>query len=343
MDVLNIIIESNIPFIKGILEPVAHVRYLSPEQFTPEAVKDADALIVRTRTRCDASLLADSRCSFIATATIGTDHIDLDYCQRRGITVVNAPGCNAPAVAQYLFASIAQVIDRPIDTYTIGIVGVGHVGKIVEQWARQLGMRVLLCDPPRADVECSNNFVSLEAVANQADIITFHTPLTKDGNYPTYHICGNTFVKWLRNTPIVINCARGGVFDTQAVLTAFDAGIISSLIVDCWESEPLPNRDMLAKATIATPHIAGYSREGKIRATSMALRALSAHFGLGDIDVSEKVPAGAADEVTIEEISNSYNPLIDTTALKATLNLTDKALSAEFEHLRNTYNYRHEV
>lgn len=332
---IKIIIEHNIPFIKGVLDDLAHVEYLSSAQIDAKAMRYADALICRTRTHCNASLLDNSPCSFIATATIGTDHIDLDYCHRRGITVANAPGCNAPAVAQYVFASLAQVIDRPISDYTIGIVGVGHVGKIVEQWATQLGMKVLLCDPPRAEVECTNNFVSLDEIACQCDIITFHTPLTTSGKYPTHHICNEAFIASLKHRPIIINCARGGIFDTQAVIEALDANKISHVIVDCWEGEPHLNTTLLKKAIIATPHIAGYSREGKIRATAMALNALARHFNLTIPNVAQSIAPGAAENVTLQSIAESYNPLTDTQALKSSPH--------DFETLRNNYNYRNEV
>ena len=332
---IKIIIEHNIPFIQGVLDDLAHVEYLSSAQIDAKAMRYADALICRTRTHCNASLLDNSPCSFIATATIGTDHIDLDYCHRRGITVANAPGCNAPAVAQYVFASLAQVIDRPISDYTIGIVGVGHVGKIVEQWATQLGMKVLLCDPPRAEVECTNNFVSLDEIACQCDIITFHTPLTTSGKYPTHHICNEAFIASLKHRPIIINCARGGIFDTQAVIDALDANKISHVIVDCWEGEPQLNLTLLKKAVIATPHIAGYSREGKIRATAMALNALARHFNLTIPNVAQGIPMGAAQCVTLQTIANSYNPLNDSQALKSS--------PTDFEALRNNYNYRNEV
>ena len=332
---IKIIIEHNIPFIKGVLDDLAHVEYLSSAQIDAKAMRYADALICRTRTHCNASLLDNSPCSFIATATIGTDHIDLDYCHRRGITVANAPGCNAPAVAQYVFASLAQVIDRPISDYTIGIVGVGHVGKIVEQWATQLGMKVLLCDPPRAEVECTNNFVSLDEIARQCDIITFHTPLTTSGKYPTHHICNEAFIASLKHRPIIINCARGGIFDTQAVIDALNNNKIANVIVDCWEGEPHLNLTLLEKAIIATPHIAGYSREGKIRATAMALNALARHFNLPIPNVAQGIAPGAAENVTLQSIAESYNPLTDTQALKATPH--------DFETLRNNYNYRNEV
>lgn len=332
---LKIIIERNIPFIKGVLDDLAQVEYLSAEEIDADAMRYADALICRTRTRCNADLLHSSRCSFIATATIGTDHIDLDYCNHRGITVANAPGCNAPAVAQYVFASLAHVINQPISNYTIGIVGVGHVGSIVERWATQLGMKLLLCDPPRAEIECTNNFVSLDEIARHCDIITFHTPLTPNGKYPTHHICDDNFINSLSHKPIIINCARGGIFDTQAVINALDAGKIANVIVDCWEGEPQLNPTLLEKASIATPHIAGYSREGKIRATAMALEAIARHFNLSIPNVAQGVAPGAAQNVTMQSITQSYNPIIDTQALKASPNA--------FETLRNNYNYRPEV
>ena len=332
---LKIIIERNIPFIKGVLDDLAQVEYLSAEEIDAEAMRNADALICRTRTRCNADLLHNSRCSFIATATIGTDHIDLDYCNHRGITVANAPGCNAPAVAQYVFASLAHVINQPISNYTIGIVGVGHVGSIVERWATQLGMKVLLCDPPRAEIECTNNFVSLDEIARQCDIITFHTPLTTSGKYPTHHICNEAFIASLKHRPIIINCARGGIFDTQAVIDALNNNKIANVIVDCWEGEPQLNLTLLEKAIIATPHIAGYSHEGKIRATAMALEALARHFNLSIPPVGQDIPSGAANNVTLQSITQSYNPIIDTQALKASPDA--------FETLRNNYNYRPEV
>ncbi len=332
---LKIIIERNIPFIKGILDDIAHVEYLSADEIDTKVMRDADALICRTRTHCDEKLLSDSRCGFIATATIGTDHIDLGYCRSRGIVIANAPGCNAPAVAQYVFASLAQIINRPINGYTIGIVGVGHVGSIVERWARQLGMRVLLCDPPRADIECANKFVSLDVIARECDIITFHTPLTTCGKYPTHHICSDSLLNNVARKPILINCARGEIFDTQAVVKALDAGIVANVVVDCWEGEPQINLTLLEKAAIATPHIAGYSREGKIRATAMALDALAQHFNLTIPNVAQGIAPGAAANVTLQSIAESYNPVTDTLALKSS--------PIDFESLRNNYNYRREV
>lgn len=337
---MKIIVEKNIPFIKGLLEPVAEVLYLAPEEITAESMRDADALVTRTRTRCDANLLEGSKCRFIATATIGTDHIDLDYCRKAGIAVANAPGCNAPGVAQYVYASIAALREargdtRPVDTLTIGVVGVGHVGSIVADWGRTIGMKVLCCDPPRAEKEGGDSFCDMDTIARECDIITFHTPLTKEGCHPTYHLFDNRLAAKLQHTPIVINSARGPVTDTQALITALDNGMISAAVIDCWENEPAISPQLLDRAAIATPHIAGYSREGKIRATAMAVAALTRFFGLPCISPSEKVPEGAACHVTMEPIAASYSPMADTAALKSR--------PQDFEALRNGYNYRNEV
>lgn len=337
---INVIIESKIPFIQGILEPYCNVKYLAPEEITSDAMQTADALITRTRTRCDASLLDHSRCRFIATATIGTDHIDLDYCQNKGITVANAPGCNAPAVAQYVLSSLLhrrsiRNDNRLLSDLTIGIVGVGHVGSIVENWSRQLGMKVLLCDPPRAEREQSDIFVDISTIARESDIITFHTPLTRGGSYPTHHICDAEFLAATQRCPVIIDSARGPIVDTPALIDAIDCGLVSDVIIDCWENEPAISRALLDRAVIATPHIAGYSREGKIRASSMALQALCSHFNLPSLDVAEKVSPTAVPFVTADAIQSSYNPVIDTEALRSA--------PSDFERLRNHYAYRPEV
>lgn len=335
---MNVIIEKNIPFIHGYLDNVANVSYLGAGEITREVMKDADALITRTRTRCDASLLEGSRCKFIATATIGTDHIDLDYCRNNGITVANAPGCNAPAVAQYVFASIAALLNgrNPADL-TIGIVGVGHVGKIVEMWARELGFKVLLCDPPRSEREGNNAFCDFTTILRKCDIITFHTPLTctRESSHPTYHLLGTNTAYLINQHPIIINAARGGIIDNSLIVNLLDDNIIEAAVIDCWENEPNISKALLDSAFIATPHIAGYSLEGKIRATQMSLNSFCQHFNLAPIKLKESVDYGAAKSVTWQSITDSYSPLADTVALKHN--------PSHFERLRNNYTYRPEV
>ena len=239
---MRIVVDSHIPHIQGIIEPRAEVRYLEPGDITREAVQDADTLIVRTRTRCNAGLLDGSRVRFIGSATIGTDHIDLDYCASHGITVRNAPGCNAPAVAQWVFCAInAWMHQRGItspDGLTLGIVGVGHIGSIVARWATQLGFTVLLNDPPREMAEETDGsigeiFSPLTELQQCCDIITFHTPITRDGQWPTWHLCDQAFLDGLARCRLILDAARGPITDNEALLRWH-----GDVALDCWENEP---------------------------------------------------------------------------------------------------------
>ena len=332
---MRIIVDSHIPHLQGLIEPRAEVLYLEPEDITADAVRDADALIVRTRTRCDASLLDGSRVRFIGSATIGTDHIDLDYCAAHGITVRNAPGCNAPAVAQWVFCAIAGWMrERGVTStrgLTLGVVGVGHIGSIVARWGRDLGFTVLLNDPPRENMEAHTNeiFLPLEELQQRCDIITFHTPLTRDGQWPTWHLCDQAFLDGLVRCRLLIDAARGAIADNTALF-----GWRSDIALDCWENEPNISRPLLEKAVVATPHIAGYSAEGKQRGTAMMLAALNEHFGW-DIPIPViKAPATGATDVTLAGIAASYDIMADTARLKAD--------PATFESLRNHYPHRPE-
>ncbi len=330
---LKIIAESHIPFLRGVLEPYADIVYAAPEDINAATVRDADVLIVRTRNRCDESLLGGSRVSLILTATIGTDHIDLDYCRAAGITVANAPGCNAPAVAQYVVSAIVATMNRPIDQHTLGIVGVGHVGSIVERWAKALDMRVLLCDPPRARREGKDKFTDLATIAAECDIITFHTPLLREGSDATYHIANKDFFASLRHSPLIINSARGPITDTKALVDALHSGKIRGAVIDCWEDEPRISDELLEAAVIATPHIAGYSIQGKARATQMCLDTLSAHFGLPALKAALPDDFPSLDIASAVKVrATGYNPLIDTAALKSAPD--------NFEALRNHYDLR---
>ena len=332
---MKIIIERNIPYIAGALERHGEVAYLPAGEITREAVADADALFVRTRTRCNADLLEGSRVRFIATATIGTDHIDLDYCRSRGITVVNAPGCNAPAVAQYVFAVIgSRFAGEDLGKLCIGVVGVGNVGSIVARWGERLGMTVLRCDPPRMRRE-GGDFVDLSRIAEQADIITFHTPLNRSGIDATYHLADADLLGRLSHCRLLINSSRGEVVDNAALAAAIGK-TVESAAIDCWEGEPAIDRDLLAKAFVATPHIAGYSSEGKKRATAMTLEAFAHQFGV-DVDAIPTIeaPARGADIDSIEQVTATYNALADTELLRTSPD--------QFENLRNNYYLRHEV
>ena len=279
---MNIIIEKHVPFLAGLLEPYANVRYLDSAEIDVEKMRPTDALITRTRTRCDRSMLELSRCSFIGTATIGTDHIDTAYCAERHIAVVNAPGCNAPAVAQYVMSSIVHMANRPLSQYTLGIVGVGHVGSIVEKWAKAFDMRVLVCDPPRERAEGGDGWSSLDQIAAESDK--------------------------LRRAPIIINSARGPVVDTEALIEALDSGKVSNAVIDCWEGEPAISTELLRRAAIATPHIAGYSHEGKVRASQMVLDALTNFFTLPRISLGMNVSMRVPSSVRVVDLVQTCNP-----------------------------------
>lgn len=325
---MKLIVENKIPHIAPLLaELPVEPLFLAPEAITRDAIIDAEGLIVRTRTRCDAALLDGTAVRFIATATIGTDHIDLDYCRRRGITVASEPGCNAPAVAQWVFAALAAV--RP-DAQTLGIVGCGHVGSIVERWGRAMGLRVLVNDPPRALREGPEGFCDLATIAREADVITFHTPL----DATTRHLASREFFAALRRRPAIFNAARGAIVDTPALVEALDKGLAGAAAIDCWENEPNISAALLERAAVATPHIAGYSRQGKMRASIMAADSLRRYLGMAPTGAAESVHR-VPETVSLAEAAASYDIAADTALLRAR--------TAEFETLRNGYSLREEL
>lgn len=342
---IKIIVDDKIPFIRNIFEPCAEVLYLPPVQITQDMVADADALVIRTRTKCDERLLSGSSVRFIGTATIGTDHIDIPYCEGQGITWKNAPGCNAESVAQYVSSVLARFSIRDgfkLHDKTIGIVGVGHVGSRVEQVCRILGMKVLLNDPLREEAEGSGLFVSLQEIERECDIISFHTPLTYTGNFPSFHLADDVFFSRLRKRPIIINAARGEVVDTCALLNAFDEKLINDAVIDCWEGEPNIDLRLLDRVYVATPHIAGYSADGKANATRTMIDELARFFGFS-LSSQIKVPvpddtvidlAGVLDFRIENALLSTYDPMSDSCKLKIT--------PCDFEKLRGNYGLRRE-
>ena len=338
---MKIIVDNKIPFIREAAEHVAdEVVYAPGHEFTPELVKDADALIIRTRTRCDRHLLEGSSVRFIATATIGFDHIDTEYCRQAGIQWANAPGCNAPSVAQYLHSVLLLLQmkrDKPLAGLTLGIVGVGHVGSLIAEVGSDMGMKVLLNDPPREEQEGPGRFCPLSQLAEESDILTFHVPLVRTGNYHTFHLADEDFFRSLRRKPVFINTSRGEVHDTQALLSALAEGRIADAVIDVWENEPDIDRNLLQQAFIGTPHIAGYSADGKANASRMALTAVCKFFGIKpDFHIAPPKPLNpvitAANET--EAYLQMYDPRRDSEALKAH--------PEQFEQLRGDYPLRRE-
>lgn len=337
---MKVVIDNKIPYIREAVKQIAdEVVYLPGNEFTANDVRDADALIIRTRTHCNQELLEGSRVRFIATATIGFDHIDTDYCRRAGIVWQNCPGCNAGSVEQYLH-SVFLLLKRqkgmvPEDT-CLGIVGVGHVGSRIQRMAQSFGLRVLLNDPPRADKE-GNGFVDLATLARECDMITFHTPLNYEGKYNTFHLADAAFFSALQHKPVIINTSRGEVIDTAALLNALNTGKIRDAIIDTWENEPDINRELLQKVFLGTPHIAGYSADGKSNATRMALEALCRFFQIDATFhiVPPELPPMTYSANPEEAFLQVYDPTRDSNTLKQH--------PETFEHLRGNYPLRREI
>ncbi|SBW01863.1 4-phosphoerythronate dehydrogenase PdxB [uncultured Dysgonomonas sp.] len=346
---MKIIADKNIPYLKGIAEHFGDVTYLDGSAFTQDTIKDADTLIVRTVTHFGESILKDSNVKLICSATIGYDHIDTAYCDAHGIIWKNAPGCNSGSVMQYVVSSLITIARKKsfdLKGKTIGIVGVGNVGKKVAKACEILGMKVLLNDPPRQAQEKDNSFVSLQTIMDEADIITFHTPLIKEGEYRTYHLADKEFFSLLKKKPIIINSARGAIIDTIAIKDAIKENKISGAIIDCWENEPQIDLEYLNLVDIATPHIAGYSADGKANATRMSLESIASYYGLDKQPISlikEPAPVNPvidlnqysnSDNRIYEAILNTYNVLADFARLKASPDI--------FKKLRNEYPLRRE-
>ena len=347
--------DSKIPFLKGVFEPYADVRYLDPGEFAPETVRDADALVIRTRTKCDAALLEHSRVSVIATATIGTDHIDIPWCERRGIAVRNAAGCNAASVAQYMTSALLRVSLRhgvDLRGRTLGIVGCGNVGSKVAAAARTLGMNVLVNDPPRAQREGAAGFVELETIRREADFITFHVPLTPYGPFRTLRLADEEFFLGLKRKPFFFNTSRGDVADGSALKAALITGRVAGAVLDVWHDEPEIDRELLSMVDYGTPHSAGYSADGKANGTAMAVEAVARGLGHSGMieslpqiraDILAKVPAPAHPVVAIDPAS--ANAVSDAVFASYDVADDDAALRAapeDFEALRGSYRVRRE-
>lgn len=345
-----IVADSKIPFLEGVFEPYADVRYLDPGEITPETVRDADALIVRTRTKCNAALLEHSRVGIVATATIGTDHIDINWCITHGIVCASAAGCNAASVAQYMNSALLRVSLRhgmDLRGKTLGIVGCGNVGTKVAAAAAALGMNVLLNDPPRVCKEKLSGFVDLETIQREADFITLHVPLwdAEYGPWRTEHMADEAFFRGLKRKPFFFNASRGDVVDESALKDAIKSGLISGAVLDVWHNEPEIDRELLSLVDFATPHIAGYSADGKVNGTAMSVEAVAKHFGIEPLlnFFPAKVPAPANPVITLDPASP--HPLADAVFVSYDIEVDDAALRAapeQFEVLRGSYRVRRE-
>lgn len=347
---IKVVADNKIPFLKGALEGVAEVVYLPGGKISRTDLLDADALITRTRTRCDEHLLKDTPVKFIASATIGYDHIDTDWCNARGIQWTNAPGCNASSVKQYVASALAGIIDKEnwkFSDITLGIVGVGNVGKKIKEMAEVLGVKVLLNDPPRERAEGKAGFRHIETVVKNADIITLHVPLNRSGSDKTWHLFNTNLLKTMKKGAWLINSSRGEVIETNALKDALAGKHLAGVVLDVWENEPEIDKELLEQSFLATPHIAGYSADGKANGTAMSVKAVSKFFALGlDRWYPENIPNAPASELTLscqgaftEKIFSqvslfAYNIMQDSRMLKSS--------PETFEEQRGGYPIRRE-
>lgn len=308
---MKILADAHIPYLKGVIEQFGEVEYLPGNLFSHETIKDKDVLFVRTVTRFDEKILANTNIKLICSATIGYDHIDTEYCSENNIAWRTAPGCNANSVEQYVSASLLLLAEKykfDLSTKTIGIIGVGNVGSRVKKACEKLGMRVLLNDPPLCEKDTklsqTESFVNIEIIKKEADIITMHTPLTKTGKHKTYNLVDEQFISSLNKKPFIINSSRGSVVSTSALKEALKSGKVSGAVIDCWENEPNIDHELLEMVYIATPHIAGYSADGKWMATKMSLDNFTDFFNL------------KSSKIEVESLPQPENPIIDLANIK---------------------------
>jgi erythronate-4-phosphate dehydrogenase len=340
---MKFVVDKTIPFIENLFEPYAEVVYLEGKDISSDDVRDADGLVIRTRTKCNADLLDGSSVRMISTASIGSDHIDHEYCKEHGIHFATASGCNAVGVMNYVFAALYGIAARKsidLEGKTLGIVGVGNTGSRVAAMARHIGLRTLLCDPPRAAVEGPDSFCPLDSLLKQADIVTLHVPLSDQ----TRKMANDRFFRRMKPGALFINTARGEVVDESALMRAIPK--LGAVIIDTWNNEPYVNLDLVEKVDIATPHIAGYSYQGKQNGTALAVRAIARFFGIEPLyEFYPETPLAELEAIKLNlkgkpqgEIASvlSYNYPIFTDDFMFRMN------PAGFENLRLNYSYRRE-
>ncbi len=341
---INILADKAIPFLEGVFEPYANVRYIPGGEIDAESVKEADVLMIRTRTKCNAQLLDGSRVKFIATATIGTDHIDFPYCDSHGIVVRNAPGCNAGGVMEYVFSALYGLASRraiSLEGDTIGIIGVGHVGSLIERMGLALGFKILRCDPPRAEAEGPFGFCDLDYLLRNSQIVTMHTPLDET----TRGMANRDFFSKMQPGAFFINSSRGEVVDDNALKEAIPN--LGPVIIDTWNHEPNVDLELMDKVAIATPHIAGYSYQGKQNGTAAAVRAVAHYFGITQLyeffpkteleeNEAVKLHLKGLNQGEIAAVFQYNYPIF-------TDDFMFRIAPGDFDKLRSEYKYRREV
>lgn len=348
---LNILADENMLMAQEIFSEFGKVSLCPGRSMTAEHLKGVDLLLVRSITQVNETLLKGSPVKFVGTATIGTDHIDQEYLEQNQIGFSNAPGCNADAVVDYVLSAIFYMAEQqgfdPAER-TYGIIGVGNVGGRLQKRLESCGFKVLLNDPPRAETE--SGFVSLETLINEADFICAHTPLTKTGDHPTYHLLSDKQLRALKENTILLNAGRGPVIDNQALLQIGTERDDLSFVLDVWEHEPKVSKDLADRCSLISPHIAGYSLDGKVRGTFMLFQAFCDFVGIKpEKELTDFLPEAEVSKIqqtdlsTLDLINTVYDPLIDDRLLRDTLELSEEEQKTAFDQLRKSYRLRREL
>ncbi|MEH0835266.1 4-phosphoerythronate dehydrogenase PdxB [Pectobacterium cacticida] len=348
---MKILVDENMPYAHALFSRLGEVVSVPGRPLPRELLTGAEALMVRSVTKVNADLLSGSTIKFVGSATAGTDHVDDAWLRANNIAFSAAPGCNAIAVVEYVFSSLLMLAERDgfhLRDKTVGIVGVGNVGRRLNTRLKAWGVKTLLCDPPRADRGDEEDFLPLETLVRDADILTLHTPLYLDGPYRTHHLVDAAVLEALTDGRILINACRGPVVDNNALLAALQQGKKLSVILDVWEPEPELSTELLSRVDIGTAHIAGYTLEGKARGTTQVFEAWSEFVGmpqrvalaslLPKPDYAEVMLTAPVDEALLKRLVHLvYDVRRDDAQLRRVAHL-----AGEFDRLRKHYQERRE-
>ncbi|MBA7613225.1 Erythronate-4-phosphate dehydrogenase [subsurface metagenome] len=354
---MKVVADKNIPFVAECFSSVGEVEVVGGREITPSVVADADALLVRSVTRVGTELLAGSKVRFVGTATIGFDHIDIEYLSRNNIGFASAPGSNANSAAEYVIAGLLEIGQRyglDLEDKSIGIIGVGNVGSRVAEKCEALGMHVYLNDPPLHRQTGEAKYLPIEELFD-CDFITLHTPLTFEGLDKTYHLADGRFFRSLKEGCAFFNASRGGVVDSSSLKTAIRSGRLKAVVLDVWENEPNIDTELLEMVDIGTPHIAGYSLDGKVAGMIMIYKAackyfgFSAKFGIEDFlpkpavcELKIDSNKGAEQEALFGAVQKIYRIDQDDARLRRILEKQMEKRSEFFDGLRKNYPVRRE-
>ncbi len=354
---MKIVADENIPLVTEVFGCLGKVQTYAGRSITAAQVKGADALLVRSVTSVNESLLRGSNVKFVGTCTIGTDHIDQAYLQAQGIGFSSSPGCNAYGVVDYVISALVRLSmqqDFDLSTRCVGVVGVGNVGSRLKARLEAMGIRCLCCDPLHDDQNIPG-LVHLDELIAESDIISLHTPLTKNGGHPTFHLFNAENLPKLKPGSIFINTSRGAVVDNRALTTLLSQRKDITAVMDVWEGEPDISLPLLDHVALATPHIAGYSLDGKINGTRMVYQALCRYFGFEEtVDVDGLAPAIEKLEAECDESASileqayqlvlaCYDVRRDDLSFRAAMVLDNNNRPASFDALRKNYPERREL